>query len=134
LEIQVYKPSDGRIQRVLDSIDQALDRDFSVSELARQVGLSDSYFHRLFQVEMGVSPAKYSRDLKLRQAERLIKTTTLPVKDICSAVGVTDRSHFNRRFKQMYGLSPSLYRACKGIQQRPDRRIARASTTPTAGS
>jgi len=129
LETQAYKSSDGRIQCVLDLIHQALDRDFSVSELARHAGLSDSYFHHLFRGEMGVSPAKYARDLKLREAARLIKTTAFPVKDIVSAVGVTDRSHFNRKFKQIYGSSPSLYRACK---QQPHRRIARASTAPTA--
>ena len=116
LGTQAYKPSDARIQRALDLIRQAFDRDFAVSELAWHVGLSNSHFHRVFRAEMGMSPAKYLHDLKLCEAERLIRTTVLPVKDILSVVGLTDRSHFLRTFKQVYGLSPSLYRVGKGAR------------------
>jgi two-component system response regulator YesN len=67
----------------------------------------------LFRREIGVSPAKYVDNLTLRDAEHLIKTTALSVKDIFSIVGVTDRSHFVRKFRQVYGLSPSQYRIRK---------------------
>jgi transcriptional regulator GlxA family with amidase domain len=110
LETQAYKPLDARIQRALDMIHHGHQRQFAVSELARQVGLSESHFHHLFRREIGVSPAKYLDNLMLREAEHLIKTTALSVKDIFGIVGVTDRSHFIRKFRQVYGLSPSRYR------------------------
>jgi len=113
LETQAYKPLDARIQHALDMIHHRLHRQLAVSELARQVGLSDSHFHHLFRREIGVSPAKYLDNLMLREAEHLIKTTALSVKDIFSIVGVTDRSHFIRKFRQVYGLAPSRYRMRK---------------------
>jgi transcriptional regulator GlxA family with amidase domain len=94
-------------------IHHRLHRQLAVAELARQVGLSGSHFHHLFRREIGVSPAKYLDNLMLREAEHLIKTTALSVKDIFSIVGVTDRSHFIRKFRQVYGLSPSQYRLRK---------------------
>jgi len=112
-ETHACKPLDARIQRALDLIHQGLHRQLAVSELARQVGLSDSHFHHLFRREIGVSPAKYLDELMLREAEHLIKTTTLPVKTIFTIVGATDRSHFVRKFRQVYGLSPSQYRLRK---------------------
>jgi AraC family transcriptional regulator len=114
LETQAYKPLDARIQHALDLIHNGPNRQFAVSELARQVGLSDSHFHHLFRREIGVSPAKYLDNLMLREAEHLIKTTALSVKDIFNIVGATDRSHFIRKFRQVYGLSPSRYRIRKG--------------------
>jgi AraC family transcriptional regulator len=113
LETQTYKPLDARIQHALDLIHHGLQRQLAVSELARQVGLSDSHFHHLFRREIGVSPAKYLDNLMLREAEHLIKSTALSVKDIFSIVGVADRSHFIRKFRQVYGLSPSRYRIRK---------------------
>jgi AraC family transcriptional regulator len=113
LDTYTYRSLDARIQRALDLIHQRLHRQLAVSELARQVGLSDSHFHHLFRHELGVSPAKYLDNLMLREAEHLIKTTALSIKDIFAIVGVTDRSHFVRKFRQAYGLSPSRYRTRK---------------------
>ena len=113
METQTYKPLDARIQRALDMIHHRVHRQLAVSELARQVGLSDSHFHHLFRREIGVSPAKYLDNLMLREAEHLIKNTALSVKDIFSIVGVNDRSHFIRKFRQAYGLAPSRYRVRK---------------------
>ena len=113
METQAYKSLDARIQRALDLIHNGPNRQFAVSELARQVGLSESHFHHLFRREIGVSPAKYVDNLRLRDAEQLVKTTALSVKDIFSIVGVTDRSHFIRKFRRAYGLSPSRYRTRK---------------------
>ncbi len=104
-----------RIQRALDLIHQGPNRQIAVTELARLVGLSDSHFHHLFRREIGVSPAKYLDNLMLREAEHLIMTTTLSVKAIFNIVGATDRSHFIRKFRQVYGLAPSQYRLRKAL-------------------
>src|ERR1022692_3411028 len=69
-----------------------------------------SYFSHLFRDQVGVSPAKFLRDFRMREAEHLIRTTSLPLRAIFPLVGVTDRSHFVRKFTQCYGLAPSRYR------------------------
>ncbi|MFN7997701.1 MAG: AraC family transcriptional regulator [Bryobacteraceae bacterium] len=102
---------DARVQRVLDLIHRELNRDFSVPELARTTGLSDSYFYHLFRREMKISPGKYMETCRLREAERLIRTTGCSIKDICALVGIKDRSHFIRNFKRAYSQSPSRYRS-----------------------
>jgi AraC-like DNA-binding protein len=57
-----------------------------------------------------VSPAKYLKTLRMRQAATLLTTTFLSVKEIVRRVGLTDESHFVRDFKRLYGRTPSEYR------------------------
>ena len=109
------KGADGRILCAIDLISSNHDKAVVVPDLARAVGLSISYFSHLFRDNVGVSPAKFLRDFRMREAEHLIKTTTLPLKAIFLMVGVTDRSHFVRKFIQCYGLAPSRCRAERGL-------------------
>jgi AraC family transcriptional regulator of arabinose operon len=102
---------DPRIQCAVEIISQGYRRRINLAELALTVGLSVSHFAHLFRREIGVSPARFLRELRLRQAEQLIRTTTLPLSEILGMSGITERSHFMRAFKQRNGLSPSQYRA-----------------------
>jgi len=108
------KGLDVRIQHVIDLIGNNHDKPLSVPDLAQAAELSVSYFSHLFRDHVGVSPAKYLREFRMREAEHLVKTTTLPVCAILESVGATDRSHFVRKFARQYGLAPSQYRvACE---------------------
>lgn len=109
------KDRDVRIQAAIDLISGNGDKPVGVPDLARAVGLSISYFSHLFRDNVGVSPAKFVRDFRMRQAEHLIRTTTLPLQTIFPLVGVTDQSHFVRKFTRRYGLAPSRYRAEWGL-------------------
>jgi AraC-like DNA-binding protein len=102
---------DPRIQCAVDIISRDYRRTIRLEELARTIGLSVSHFAHLFQREVGVSPARFLRELRFRQAEQLIRTTTLPLSEVLPLAGITERSHFMRAFKQRHGLSPSKYRA-----------------------
>lgn len=102
--------SDARIQRAIELIRLNYGKSVGVPDLAEAVGLSISYFSHLFRHNVGVSPARFLRDFRMREAERLVRTTTLPLKDIVPLVGTIDRSHFTRKFSQAYGSAPSRYR------------------------
>ena len=102
---------DPRIQGAVDAMCRNYRLPFRLSNLARSVGMSVSYFAHLFRQEVGVSPARFLREVRFRQAEELIRTTSLPLREVLDRAGITERSHFIRMFKQRYGLSPSNYRA-----------------------
>ena len=46
----------------------------------------------------------------MTKAEELLKTTTLSIADVGSAVGYFDQFHFSRAFKKVYGVSPRAWR------------------------
>src|SRR2546429_8153463 len=101
---------DGRIQKVLDFIGKNLERHLPLSELASLTSLSDSRFRHLFTVETGMSPRVYLRKLRLARARQFLDESRLNIDQIALKVGWQDRSHFERRFKQVYGVTPAQYR------------------------
>ena len=110
---------DGRIQRVLDFMEKNFERNLPLFELASLMNLSDSRFRHLFTVETGMSPRVYLRKLRLARARQFLDEGRLNIDQIALKVGWQDRSHFERRFKQVYGLTPAQYRNTK----RSDARI-----------
>jgi transcriptional regulator GlxA family with amidase domain len=101
---------DQRIGLVLTRITDNLNQELLLDELACSVSLSSSRFHNLFKVETGTSPARYLRDLRFTRAKEMLEGSLLSVKQIMAAVGITDRSHFDRQFKKAYGVTPVQYR------------------------
>jgi transcriptional regulator GlxA family with amidase domain len=93
-----------------------LRRELSSDELARSVNLSTSRFRHIFKAEVGTSPARYLRTLRLERAREMVKTSLLSVKQIMASTGITDRSHFDREFKKAYGLTPVQYRAAHPLE------------------
>ena len=96
-----------------------LQRDLSADEIARSVNLSVSRLRHIFKTEVGTSPARHLRALRLERAKELLETSLLRVKQIMASVGLTDRSHFDREFKKVYGLTPVRYRDAHSLVERP---------------
>ena len=80
------------------------------SELAQLVHLSPSRLRHLFRTETGTPLSHYLKSVRLRQAEVLLKTTFLSIKEIVIQLGMTSSSNFARAFKKTYGVSPTAYR------------------------
>jgi AraC family transcriptional regulator of arabinose operon len=96
----------GRIRAAVDMLHRHLDRSWRVEELAARVHLSASRFAHLFRAEMGVSPARYVKTLRLVRAKELLETSFLTVKEVMVSVGLSDASHFVRDFKRHHGMRP----------------------------
>jgi AraC family transcriptional regulator len=98
------------LQRVDDYIDNYLDRDVGLEELANVLNMSQSYFRRLFKQTTGLSPYKYLIDRRLDKASRLLVNTNLEIAEIAELVGFSSHRNFCRIFHQYLSLSPLEYR------------------------
>lgn len=99
------------IRTIVVYINSNLDGRLTLNDLARSARLSRSRMCSLFKEEMGIPPGRYVKTVRMRKAAELLETTSLTVKQIRGRVGMQDKSHFVRAFKQAYGLAPSGYRA-----------------------
>jgi AraC-like DNA-binding protein len=82
----------------------------TIDQLASHVSLSSSHLTTLFRRSIGCPPLKYLQQLRLRQAERLLRDPHLSVKQIALACGYADCNYFVRLFHQHYGRSPGEWR------------------------
>lgn len=102
---------DQRVQIVRSAIEKDCRRAWTITALARLVNLSPSRLRHLFKSETGITPNQFVKEVRLSEAEKLLRTTFLRVKEIMNRVGFLDESHFAHEFKKTYGVSPSKYRS-----------------------
>ena len=72
--------------------------------------MSESAFSRYFARVTGVTFADTVRRLRLAQAGKLLRGTTLPVAAIAHRVGYANLSNFNRQFRAHHGHTPRTHR------------------------
>jgi AraC family transcriptional regulator, L-rhamnose operon transcriptional activator RhaR len=84
---------------------------WSLEELAFQVHISPGHLSRLFRRSLGVPPMRYLDTLRAERAAALLIETDLPIAAIGEAVGWSDPNYASRRFRLLFGVSPSGYRA-----------------------
>jgi transcriptional regulator GlxA family with amidase domain len=101
---------DPRIQVAIDLMRSSFHRDGSFDQAACSVNLSPSRLRHLFTLETGISPTHYLRTLRIEEARVLLETTWLTVAQIVLKVGLQDRSHFERQFKSLHGMTPVQHR------------------------
>ncbi|CAL9281507.1 Arabinose operon regulatory protein [Streptomyces sp. enrichment culture] len=102
---------DPRIRRARELIDADPGAPHTVRSLAEGVALSPSRFAHLFSRQLGQSPMRALREARLRHAARLLEGTDLPVERVAAASGFASPFHFNRVFRERYGIPPGAYRA-----------------------
>lgn len=78
---------------------------FSLEDLAAVSGLSTSHFGRQYRAVTGRTPMEDARLLRIEEARRLIKTTSMPLHEIAPKVGLVDEHHLSRLLKSLLGVS-----------------------------
>jgi transcriptional regulator GlxA family with amidase domain len=105
--------STDNVQRAAQAIvymSEHLAEPLRVSALARLAGLSPAHFGELFKQHTGCSPRDYLHLLRIHQACRLLRDSSLSIKEVAGRVGYRDPLHFSRQFKDFQGVSPRAYR------------------------
>jgi AraC-like DNA-binding protein len=98
------------LKPVLDSMEAHPDQALSCTRMASLAGLRPRTFHRAFHDATGATPAQYLRNLRIRQAQRMLIGTRLGVAEIALRCGWLDPFVFSRAFRSACGQSPRDYR------------------------
>jgi len=80
----------------------------TLTEIAKQVGLSRFYFLRVFRDEIGMPPHAYLESVRINKSKQLLETG-LPLNQIAIETGFSDQSHFTNCFKRQLGVTPGQY-------------------------
>ena len=89
----------------------------TLKELSHIFGYSSSHLGKLISSTTGLSFTELLRQIRLRRATELLKSTGLSITQIASEVGYADTAHFSRSFRQEFNLPPSEYRQLFAIRE-----------------
>lgn len=100
-----------RLRRIVDYIKSNLAEGSGLQELAELAGVSPFHFCRSFKQSTGLSPHQYTLQLRIKEAQRLLRTTELSIAEVAYRVGFSDQSHFTKIFRRFVGTTPLRWRA-----------------------
>lgn len=101
----------GRMEQSIGFIEDNIESELNIDEIARAAHASRYHFHRMFLSMVGVTPADYLRRRRLTLAARDLVSSNSRVIDIAARYGYGSPNAFTRAFREMHGVNPSEARA-----------------------
>lgn len=99
------------VRQGMQLLEDSCDEEWDLTRLAELTRLNPSYLTRLFKAATGQSPMQYLARHRAELAASLLIATDHPISEIGARVGWPDANYFARRFKSVFGMTPSAYRA-----------------------
>jgi len=85
----------------------------TVNDAAQFMGYTPNYFNTIFRKSIGMPFGIYLRDMRLKYAANLLKSSELSITEIAMESGFESSAHFSRSFREKYGMPPKDYRKQK---------------------
>jgi len=103
----------ARIENACRFLEDRLDEDTPLEEIAKAAHFSPFHFHRLFRGLTGETVRGYTRRLRLERAAHRLVHSDEDILPIALDLGYGSHEAFTRAFKKQLGLTPTEYRAAK---------------------
>lgn len=95
-----------QIQPALAYIQEHFHSEIHIETLARQCGLSEPHFRRVFREYVNMSPVDYLNSVRVREACRMMDRRDCPMDLVAGECGFSSVSSFTRNFKKVLGTTP----------------------------
>ena len=117
-EMSLHRPTkEGAIQQAMLFVAENYQEKLTVEDVARQIGLSYSYFSKLFCDAVGVGFREYLLQFRIEKSKELLSDSEdRSLADIALAVGFPNQSYYCRAFKKIVGTTPGKFRAARTSQ------------------
>ena len=110
LSTAAYATNDTQIQKAVQFIHQNYTKKISVKDVMGEVALSRRLLERRFKEVTGQTLYQHISDLRIKRFAELLVDSDEQVISIALSLGESDTKSISRRFKQVFGCSPSEYR------------------------
>ncbi len=95
-----------QIARSIEWLSENYTQPLRVENLAQQAGMSASTFHHHFRNITAMSPLQYQKQLRLREARRLMLMDRQDAATASFNVGYESPSQFSREYSRLFGAPP----------------------------
>lgn len=108
---------ESRVIKALEYLDNNLEKEILVEDLARASNFSSFHFHRIYKSLIGETPYETILRLRLEKAVFFIKNEVeLKLKDISALCGFSSYENFSRQFKNRFGISANDFKLNEDLQ------------------
>jgi AraC-like DNA-binding protein len=104
------------------------DPELGPETLAAAAGLSYHQLYRALRDELGVSPSRFIRGVRVECAAERLRRGAGSVTEVAYSVGFESLSYFSRAFHERFGAAPSTFLGAPGGASAPNG--AAPSTAP----
>lgn len=108
---------DGKLDHLIEQIRGDFGKAMRVEDMARDVGMSLSSFHRAFRTRTGQTPLQYVKRLRLHAARDMILFEGTRVGEAARRVGYESVSQFSREYRRHFGEPPVVDRRTEVMVQ-----------------
>lgn len=108
----VAGPADARsaISRIVEYVNESYAETMSVADVAARVNMSESSFSRYFSKAADSTFTAFVNRVRVHKACQLLMHSDQQISSICYAVGFNNVANFNRRFREVKGMTPKEFR------------------------
>jgi AraC family transcriptional regulator len=103
-------PSNRRLGRLLEYIEDHLADDINVSDLSHAAGIPITEVNSGLRVATGFAPWQFVLLRRVERAKNLLTTSRRAMSEIALECGFSSSQHFATAFKKQVGTTPSVYR------------------------
>ncbi len=94
-------------------IDNNYAQELTLSQVAKYIYLSDSYFAHSFKDKFGISPKSYVLKTRIEASKELLENTDMKIAEVAHSVGFSSQQRFNDIFRKYTQMTPLRYRQQK---------------------
>jgi AraC family transcriptional regulator len=99
-----------KLRRVAEFIEENLEHDLTLAEIAGIAELSPFHFARAFKQATGSTPIQFLTRRRIDLAKRLLVESELPIVEVGLRAGFKNQSHFTTLFRKITAMTPKTYR------------------------
>ena len=107
------------LNRVITYMKDHLQENLTLTRIAREAGLSESYLNAVFKESVKCAPMDYYINMKMEQACYLLCNTDMHIYQVAQYLGYDNQYYFSRAFKKVLGVPPKKYKEMPRIPSAP---------------
>jgi DNA-binding response OmpR family regulator len=109
-DVAVNSVDEQFLTKAIASIEKYMENEnFSVEDFSSEMAMSRSQLYRKVEALTNLSPSMFINNIRIKRAAQLIKQKAGNINEIMLMVGFNNASYFSKKFKDIYGKTPSEY-------------------------
>ena len=109
-KLEVKSPDEKLMERIMKVINENISNpNLTIETITTEVGISRVHLHRKLKELTIQTTRDFIRNIRLKEAARLLSEKQHTISEIAMLTGFTDPNNFSTTFKELYGMPPSKY-------------------------